>query len=166
MWVEKMFSVPCLYSTVIMSVHTSRSSAQYSLNKFGQLFGLFIRLIRLWTHFLLKFCSLIQNNIGLNYGDGLNFVTCEHFFIHFSNIGLSLCRHKFFALKRMKTVLLCTYWTLFRSHRVCTRRLADTGSLRVTSSRLSCQTDRCGSLSVAPSSSRRTSGRQRSGTPP
>ena len=25
-----------------------------------------------------KFHSLIQNNIGLNFSDGLNFVTCEH----------------------------------------------------------------------------------------
>ena len=25
-----------------------------------------------------KFYSLIQNNIGLNFGDGLNFVTREH----------------------------------------------------------------------------------------
>ena len=26
-----------------------------------------------------KFYSLIQNNIGPNFGDGLNFITCEHY---------------------------------------------------------------------------------------
>ena len=30
--------------------------------------------------FALKFCSLIQNNNGPNFGDALNFVTCEHSF--------------------------------------------------------------------------------------
>ena len=65
-----------------------------------------------------------------------------------------------------KIGLLWTYKTLFRSHRVYTKRWADTDNQRTTSSRRCCQTDRCGSRSVALSSSRRTSGRQRSETPP
>ena len=40
------------------------------LNNFGQFTGL----KGLQTHFY----SLIQNNIGTNFGGGLNFVTCEH----------------------------------------------------------------------------------------
>ena len=41
-------------------------------------FGLFIRPNRFVDPFALKFCSLIQHDIGPNFSDGLDFVTYEH----------------------------------------------------------------------------------------
>ena len=52
-----------------------------TLGNFSPLFGPFVKLNK-WKMdpFVPKLYPLIQNNIGSNFGDGLNFVTCEHSF--------------------------------------------------------------------------------------